>query len=170
MRTFVGSQTVSVVRELGTHLSGRADDVLAYLLHVQLAGNSHAVGVFSGCLSRPSRLQAVNGQFVVPAGGQVKVPTPRGLISWLLIWCLLGCSGLFHAVGVAVGDDDVAVVQEPVEQADGGGVFGQEPAPGLEGPVRVRCRGSGVRRRRRRTGTAVGRRCRPAGRSRVRRR
>jgi hypothetical protein len=27
------------------------------------------------------------------------------------------------------------VVQEPVEQADGGGVLGQEPAPGLEGPV-----------------------------------
>jgi hypothetical protein len=31
----------------------------------------------------------------------------------------------------------VAVVQEPVEQADGGGVFGQEPAPGLERPVRA---------------------------------
>jgi hypothetical protein len=42
---------------------------------------------------------------------------------------------LFHAVGVAAGDHDVAVVQEPVEQADGGGVLGQEPAPGLEGPV-----------------------------------
>ena len=45
-------------------------------------------------------------------------------------------SGLFHAVGVTVGDDGVAVVQEPVEHADGGGVFGQEPAPGFEGPVR----------------------------------
>src|SRR3954453_2141947 len=45
-------------------------------------------------------------------------------------------SGLLHSVGVAVGDDGVAVVQEPVEEADGGGVFGQEPAPGLEGPVR----------------------------------
>ena len=32
-------------------------------------------------------------------------------------------------------DVDVGVVQEPVEQADGGGVFGQEPAPGFEGPV-----------------------------------
>ena len=40
-----------------------------------------------------------------------------------------------HAVGLAVGHDDVGVVQEPVEQADRGGVFGQEPAPGLEGPV-----------------------------------
>src|SRR5215471_13175104 len=44
-------------------------------------------------------------------------------------------SGLFHPVGVAVGDDDVAVVQEPVQEADGGGVLGQEPAPGLERPV-----------------------------------
>jgi len=42
---------------------------------------------------------------------------------------------LFHPVGVAVGDDDVAVVQEPVEHADGGGVLGQEPAPGFEWPV-----------------------------------
>ena len=27
------------------------------------------------------------------------------------------------------------MVKEPVEQADGGGVLGQEPAPGFEGPV-----------------------------------
>ena len=40
-----------------------------------------------------------------------------------------------HAVGLAVSDHDVGVVQEPVEQADRGGVFGQEPAPGVEGPV-----------------------------------
>jgi hypothetical protein len=33
-------------------------------------------------------------------------------------------SGLFHSVAVAVGDDDVAVVQQAVEHADGGGVFG----------------------------------------------
>ena len=44
---------------------------------------------------------------------------------------------MFHAVAVADGDDDVAVVQEPVEHADGGGVLGQEPAPGLERPVRA---------------------------------
>src|ERR1019366_1767634 len=43
--------------------------------------------------------------------------------------------GFAHAVGVAVGDDDVGVVQQPVEQADGGGVLGQEPAPLVEGPV-----------------------------------
>ena len=35
----------------------------------------------------------------------------------------------------SVGDDDVAVVEEPVEHADGGGVFGQEPSPGFERPV-----------------------------------
>jgi hypothetical protein len=42
---------------------------------------------------------------------------------------------LAHAVGLAVGDHDVGVVQQPVEQADRGGVFGQEPSPGVEGPV-----------------------------------
>jgi hypothetical protein len=39
-------------------------------------------------------------------------------------------------VGVAAGDDDAGVVQEAVQEADGGGVLGQEPAPLLEGPVR----------------------------------
>jgi len=36
-------------------------------------------------------------------------------------------SGLAHAVGVAVGDHDVGVVQEPVEEAGGGGVLGTGP-------------------------------------------
>ena len=72
---------------------------------------------------------------MVPAGGQVKVPTPRWCFSWFVGLVPPRGSGLSHAVGLAVGDDDVAVVQEPVEQADGGGVFGQEPAPGFEGPV-----------------------------------
>ena len=39
------------------------------------------------------------------------------------------------SVGVAVGDDGVAVVQEPVEHADRGGVFRQVPSPGVERPV-----------------------------------
>ena len=56
------------------------------------------------------------------------------MISWFWASWLSG-SGFAHAVGLAVGDHDVGVVQEPVEEADGGGVFGQEPAPGLEGPV-----------------------------------
>src|ERR1019366_9578684 len=43
--------------------------------------------------------------------------------------------GFAHAVGIAVGDDDIRVVQQPVEQADGGGVLGQEPAPLVEGPM-----------------------------------
>ncbi len=38
-------------------------------------------------------------------------------------------SRVAHAVGLAVGDDDGGVVQEPVQDADGGGVFGQESAP-----------------------------------------
>ena len=32
-------------------------------------------------------------------------------------------------------DHDIRVVEQPVEQADGGGVLGQEPAPLVEGPV-----------------------------------
>lgn len=43
---------------------------------------------------------------------------------------------VFHAIGVAVGDDDGGVAQEPVEDADGRGLLGQGPAPLLGGPVR----------------------------------
>ena len=35
----------------------------------------------------------------------------------------------------SVGDDDGGVVQEPVQDAGGGGVLGQEPSPLLERPV-----------------------------------
>jgi cytochrome P450 len=76
----------------------------------------------------------VNGQVEVAAGGQVEVPASRVCSAWFSLSSCSG-SGLFHAVGVAVGDDGVAVVQEPVEQADRGGVLRQEPAPGLERPV-----------------------------------
>jgi hypothetical protein len=34
--------------------------------------------------------------------------------------------GLAHPERLAVGDDDAGVVQQPVEDAYGGGVFGQE--------------------------------------------
>ena len=37
---------------------------------------------------------------------------------------LLPVFGVFHAVGVAVGDDDGGVVQQAVDDADGGGLFG----------------------------------------------
>ena len=47
-----------------------------------------------------------------------------------------------HAVGLAAGDHGGGVVQEPVEHRDGGGVFGQEPAPVFEGPVRRQAQGS----------------------------
>jgi hypothetical protein len=38
-------------------------------------------------------------------------------------------SGVAHPVGLAVGDDDGGVVQEPVQDAGRGGVFGKESAP-----------------------------------------
>jgi hypothetical protein len=44
--------------------------------------------------------------------------------------------------GLGAGDHDDAVVQESVEQADGGGVFGQESAPLVEGPVGADAQGS----------------------------
>jgi hypothetical protein len=78
-------------------------------------------------------VQTVNGQFEVPAGGQLKVPTPAGLL--LAAGTSLVELGLAHPERVAVGDDDAGVVQQPVEDAYGGGVFGQEAAPLLEGPV-----------------------------------
>jgi hypothetical protein len=37
---------------------------------------------------------------------------------------LLSVLGILHSVGLAVGDDDGGVVQEPVEDADGGGLLG----------------------------------------------
>ena len=70
----------------------------------------------------------------VAAGGQVKVPIPR----WFSV--LGGASsrlgpGLAHPERLSFGDHDDRVMQEPVEQADGRGVLGQEPAPLVEGPV-----------------------------------
>src|SRR5499433_1213931 len=51
-------------------------------------------------------------------------------------------SGLAHAVGIAVGDHDIRVMQQPVQQADGGGVLRQEPAPLVEGPVAGNAQGA----------------------------
>lgn len=65
----------------------------------------------------------VNGQVAVPTGGQLKVPAPRGVSTGLESGSSVR-SGLSHSVRVAVGDDGVAVVQEPVEHADRGGVLG----------------------------------------------
>src|SRR6266498_3193863 len=69
--------------------------------------------IAQGCSAPPARLLSkttVNGQVEVSAGGQVKVPTPRVDSGFLGGTSLLG-AGLAHAVGLAVGDDDVGVVQ-----------------------------------------------------------
>ena len=44
-------------------------------------------------------------------------------------------SGVAHSERLAVGDDDTGVMQEPVQDAGGGGVLAQKPAPLLEGPM-----------------------------------
>ena len=75
----------------------------------------------------------VNGQFAVPIGGQLVVAGFVRVVVGLRGRSFL--SGLAHAVAVAVGDDGVAVVEEAVEEADRGAVFGEEAAPVLEGPV-----------------------------------
>jgi len=51
-------------------------------------------------------------------------PTPPRQILGFVDLGASSLSGLPHPVGLAVGDDGVAVVQESVEQTDGGGVFG----------------------------------------------
>ena len=53
--------------------------------------------------------------------------------------------GVFHALGLAVGDDDGGVIQEAVEDADRGGLLRQESAPLFEGPVRADRQVLGVR-------------------------
>jgi hypothetical protein len=68
-------------------------------------------------------LLAVNGQVRVAAGGQVKVPISQ-VFSAVDEASSCPGSGLAHAERLAFGDHDDAVVQETIEQADGGGVFG----------------------------------------------
>lgn len=69
-----------------------------------------------------------------PLVAQVGVLAPWGCSGRGGATCLAG-SGFAPAVGLAVGDHDGGVVQERAEEADGGGVLGWEPAPGLEGSV-----------------------------------
>ena len=57
-----------------------------------------------------------------------KRPHPLLLITLVLVSSLCG-SGLAHPVGLPAGDHGGGVVQEPVQEADGGGVLGQEAAP-----------------------------------------
>jgi hypothetical protein len=50
--------------------------------------------------------------------------------------------GLPHTERFAFGDHHDAVVEEPVEQADRGGVLGQEPALLVKRPVRADAQGA----------------------------
>jgi len=68
-------------------------------------------------------LEHVNGHVEVPTGGQEKSP-PCCWVSAVDGRLLPVVSGVAHAVGLAFGDDDGGVVQESVQDADGGGVFG----------------------------------------------
>ena len=100
--------------------------VPAAKLSVIVSGVLMVVGSLSiilGIWGDLGSLLIVNGQFLVPAGGQVEVPTLSRLLGRLQSGSSV-LSGLLHAVGVTVGDDGVAVMQKPVEHADRGGVFG----------------------------------------------
>jgi hypothetical protein len=48
--------------------------------------------------------------------------SPRPVL--VILGLLLSVLGVFHAVGVTVGDDDGGVVQQAVEDADRGGLLG----------------------------------------------
>lgn len=69
------------------------------------------------------RTQAVNGQVEVPAGGREKSP-PLGVFSGVcrLDWSSLR-AGFFHAERFAFGGDDDGVMEEPVEETDGGALL-----------------------------------------------
>jgi hypothetical protein len=74
---------------------------------------------------------------------------------------------LFHPVGVAGGAGDVAVVQEPVEQADGGGVLGQNRSQDSNGqcelmPRARRSQAAATNRMRNPTAPALTRRFSPS--------
>jgi hypothetical protein len=95
-----------------------------------LALSAARVKSMMGSCQAPGRLTegkakpwwSVNGQVRVAAGGEASS-------------CV--CPGLAHAERLSFGDYDDRVMQEPVEQADGRGVLGQEPAPLVEGPMRA---------------------------------
>lgn len=87
------------------------------------------------CRSRsPWRQARVNGHLDVPGFGQLIVPT-RCWSSAVRDGLLTVGSGVFHPVGFALGEHDGGVVQQPVQDADGGGVFGAEVTPLLERSV-----------------------------------
>ena len=81
------------------------------------------------------------GQGVVPWSSRGRPATGTGRVLWSgrsrspAVRRRGGFPGVAHAVGLAVGDDDGGVVQESVQDADGGGVFRQETARLVERPV-----------------------------------
>src|SRR5664279_2537954 len=80
-----------------------------------------------GVVPSSSRDGVRSGGVLVGAGTVTgHVPFGGGLVGGV------GSAGVAHAVGLAGGDDDGGVVQEPVQAADGGGVLGQEPSPLVE--------------------------------------
>ena len=86
---------------------------------------------------RPWRAEgraSVNGQVVVPAGGQVGVPTLRVDQRFLAAPPLFG-AGFAHAVGVAFGDDDVVLSMKDVQIWDGRGQLWPDTDPASVGPA-----------------------------------
>jgi len=86
------------------------------------------VGRFRLCWSRIGvgqwRHAGVNGQVEVPGGGHEKSPPLDGFSGGGGRGAGSSRAGLFHAVGLAFGGDHDGVVEEPVEEADRGGVLG----------------------------------------------
>ncbi len=62
----------------------------------------------------------------------VAIRCPRWWPTKVLASCLLAGGAVGEPVAVAGGGDDVGVVAESVEQADGGGLVGEEAAPVVE--------------------------------------
>ena len=86
-------------------------------------------------ISSAAKIKGTYGQVEVPAGGHEKSP-PLDEFSGGRCRGAGSCrAGLFHPVGLALGGDDDGVVEQPIEEADRGGVFGEEPSPFFEGPV-----------------------------------
>src|SRR5450755_2278928 len=88
----------------------------------------------NGCAERRTTGLACQWPTRGPRWWPTRVPTSRDGLALRGATSCAG-AGLAHAVALAVGGEEVVVVQQPVGQADGSAVVGQEPAPFLERPV-----------------------------------
>ena len=95
--------------ELGLSAHRRVDDLSEGRPLTQRAVDIHHEGL--NLVGRCDVVRGVNGQFLVPAGGQLEVPTCWGSSTDSMVWLASFVSGFAHSVGVAVGDDGVAVMQ-----------------------------------------------------------